>query len=535
MRTLFFLLFASTLFAETPVLRINSGGPTVTDPNGSVWLADKYFLSGLTYAVGATTVPANASQVYKDVRHGSFQYNIPVPNGKYRVVLHFSEVFPNYPSRTFDVVANGVRAFGAVNVYVDAGNAAYVPITKTFNVEATNLNGIELKFNPITKSAIVNAIEVYNDVVKPDEWCPSPALSRYDEKTIIIGPNWSESNPCYLNFNVIPPYNRDPINAQRITAPVIVRLDQMSDLSTDLYVWATAPVWGQPITPTKLVIGGKTLTGIVCQSNSTTACSTQTMTEPMFPQNTAPIGTISVMGGQFAAKTNNIMDGNRQITVGPGAAMSLTVADGVLFAQLNPIAQQTFMNQQRIQDSYAQMEVAKNNAIRDVLKQAPPPVQQLKDLEAQMKSLYQEWYQVRNAVPINKIDMDQMKKEFESLRSEMQNARMNERHYSSSYGMYGMQQQMMDQVRHMTHQAVYDAVQQNMFVLRTEVPSDPKQPCQPNQWAEDKVYRYLCGADGMWKRYKVESDWVIPKPPPAALKSSVKSPVKSTAKPAVKK
>lgn len=474
----------------------------MTDTDGAVWVADKYFVSGATYAVGTATVPSNTSQAYKDVRHGLFQYNIPVPNGKYRVVLHFSEVFTNYPSRTFDVVANGARVIEALNVYVDAGNVAYKPVVKTVSVEATNLNGIELKFNPVSKSAIVNAIEVYNEVVKPDEWCPSPALSRYDAKTIIIGPNWSEENPCYLNFNVIPPYNRDPINAQRITSPMIIRLDQMSDLSTDLYVWATAPVWGQPITPTKLMVGGKNVAGLVCQTLGTTTCSMQTMVQTMFPQNTAPIGTVSVMGGSFAAKTNNIMDGNRQITVGPGAAMSLTIADGVLFAQLNPVAQQTFMNQQRVQDSYAQMEVAKNNAVRDVLKNAPPPVQKLKDLEVQMRNLQQEWQNMLREQPVNAKDIQVFLADMRQLRMEIQQSR------------YSGQEFLHNELMHVNERIQQSVMNHTMF-SRTEPPVESSE-CGAFQWAEDATYHYTCGQDGRWKRYKLESSWSKPVPPKVA-------------------
>jgi len=499
------LIFALSALADTPLLRINAGGSTVQDPTG-VWLADKYFVGGAVYTAG---VPASAvvAPIDKDCRNGvSFSYQLPLPNGSYRIVMRFMEVFANYPNRTFNVAANGTPVLTNFNVFAEAGGS-FTTITKTIPVIASNLQGVELKFTAGTKSAIVSAIEVYSNVVKPDEWCPSPALSRLDDTTLVIGPNWSPNNPCYLNFNVIPPASVDPINSQRLTAPITVKVN--GDLTGDIYVWATAPIFGTPITPTAVVVGSTTNGGPVTCPNSD--CTFTLMTNKMFPQNTAPIGTINFVNGILGPKANNIMDGNRQITIGPGAAMSLTIADGVLFAALEPAKMQQILQAQRLQQAQTEAQINQNNYLSNILKSAPLPVQKLDSLEKEMTSLRQQVGQFQN---LAKRTSPVSQQELQDLRMRMDNMRqMYQYQGPSPYYRPEMMGNVQDMARQVAFQAVAQMGSQRQMFRMPPPTTDPKAHCSLNQWSEDSLYHYECDYLGKWVRYRVERNW---KPIPVA-------------------
>ena len=505
-------IFVLSAFADTPLLRINTGGSTVQDPTG-VWLADKYFVGGAAYAA---SVPAGTTvaPIDKDCRNGTaFSYQLPLPNGSYRIVMRFMEVFANYPNRTFNVAVNGISVLTNLNVFNEAGGS-FATITKTVVTTASNLQGVELKFTAGTKSAIVSAIEVYSNVVKSDEWCPSPALSRLDDTTLIIGPNWSPNNPCYLNFNVVPPATIDPINSQRLVAPITVKTN--GDLTGDLYVWATAPVFGAPITPTTVVVGS-TLDGSPANCPNSD-CTFVKMNNAMFPSGTAPIGTINMRNGILGPKANNIMDGNRQITIGPGAAMSLTVADGVLFAALEPMKAQQILQAERVRQSQNEVQVQTAKYLANILSSAPLPVQKLATLENDVKSLQQSFQgfqqqqlqlQAQRIYPPSQQEIQNFRTMMDNVQQSIRSMQMEAYRRQPDYSGYGITGAAVEAAR--------AAAMQSRQLFRVLPPTDPAGHCSLNQWSEDSQYRYECDYLGKWVRFKVERDWKPVKPAKPAI------------------
>lgn len=334
---LYFILLSSVIFGQQKIVtRINSGGPTVT-VNNVTWLSDKFYVSGGTYT---TTIQDDLNPVYKDVRHGQFSYDIPVPNGKYKVVLHFTEVFANYPNRTFNVSLNDNVVLSNFNVFVEAGNLPNVPVVKTFEVETSNLSGINLKFTPGTKSAIVDAIEVYSAEVEPVIWCPGPVLSRVDDKNFIVGANWTKEKPCHVNFNIQNGSSAlDPISVQTFDSPFILSVDSAFTGSDQIYVWVSFP---NPLIndgKSSIVVTTNTLGLVSCNGSLQCSTTAQQTIPRTFPYHTSPIGTFDVLDGKLAVKPNNIMDGNRQITIGPNASAIIEITDGVMMIQIEPVLQ----------------------------------------------------------------------------------------------------------------------------------------------------------------------------------------------------
>ncbi|MBW3636460.1 MAG: hypothetical protein KY445_08355 [Armatimonadetes bacterium] len=99
------------------IARIDTGaGGIYTDQDGNKWLPDQPYLSGQAYGYsnaevasrGAVEIPGNRfSHIFRREIWGSaLEYRVPLPNGRYKVTLHFAETYaPNKEpgSRIFSV------------------------------------------------------------------------------------------------------------------------------------------------------------------------------------------------------------------------------------------------------------------------------------------------------------------------------------------------------------------------------------------------------------------------------------------------
>lgn len=147
------------------------------DSQGQQWQSDSYFLGG--NALVRTTNPAQESNsiapdmaLYASERWGHFSYAVPVPDGRYRVMLKFCEGHYGKRntggggpgSRVFDVYCNGVALLRDFDIMKEAGGEGR-PIDRTFTAIRPNAQGkILLSFVPVVGMACVNGIEVVEDV-----------------------------------------------------------------------------------------------------------------------------------------------------------------------------------------------------------------------------------------------------------------------------------------------------------------------------------------------------------------------------------
>ena len=130
-------------------IRIVAGSSPYKDPDGNVWLPDRYVIGGRP-GQRAKVVKNEQTGVYSAHRVGNFRYILPVvPLEKYRVRLYFQEPWFGKEnagiggpgSRVFDVWCNGVTLLKNFDILNEAGSR---PIVKTFdNVQATAQGKIE--------------------------------------------------------------------------------------------------------------------------------------------------------------------------------------------------------------------------------------------------------------------------------------------------------------------------------------------------------------------------------------------------------
>jgi len=147
-------------------IRIVAGSIPYKDPDGNVWLPDRYVIGGRP-GQGAKVPKNEQTGLYGSHRVGNFRYILPVvPLEKYRVRLYFQEPWFGKEnagiggpgSRVFDVWCNGVGLLKDFDILNEAGSK---PIVKTFDdVQATSQGKLEIFFSPVINYPLVNAIEV---------------------------------------------------------------------------------------------------------------------------------------------------------------------------------------------------------------------------------------------------------------------------------------------------------------------------------------------------------------------------------------
>lgn len=109
-------------------------------------------------AVSGTEDP----ELYASFREGSFEYNLPLPNGRWIVTLHmFEPDKAKAGTRSFDVVANGKNALSKFNISQAAGGPMRA-VTRSFPASVSN-GKLLLRFAGVDGDAVISAISVEPD------------------------------------------------------------------------------------------------------------------------------------------------------------------------------------------------------------------------------------------------------------------------------------------------------------------------------------------------------------------------------------
>ena len=155
-----------------------------TDRSGRTWQHDSYFEGGAVFeAAGQRIAGTRDQRLYRSRREGAFSYDIPLPPGVYELRLHFAETLygdnniagGGEGSRTFNVLANGVRILRAFDVINDVG-ADTADIRAFKDISPAADGKLHLKFDPESNLAILSGIEITRGI--PGKMVPIRMVSR---------------------------------------------------------------------------------------------------------------------------------------------------------------------------------------------------------------------------------------------------------------------------------------------------------------------------------------------------------------------
>jgi beta-galactosidase len=104
-------------------------------------------------------VLADDERLYDSFREGEFSYRVPLPNGRYRVLLRFAEpAAARVGERVFDVTANEVMQLQEFDVFKAAGGKLK-GVDRAFDAGVDN-GVLVLAFRPRRGNALVSALSI---------------------------------------------------------------------------------------------------------------------------------------------------------------------------------------------------------------------------------------------------------------------------------------------------------------------------------------------------------------------------------------
>ncbi|MGJ8651541.1 MAG: malectin domain-containing carbohydrate-binding protein [Opitutaceae bacterium] len=146
---------------EDYLYAINSGGSAYTSDNGIVYSADRYYVSGNKGKTNDTVNETQDDTVYRSYRFGTYDYEFPVDDGEYLVVLKMLEPYWNQANRRiFDVKLEGETRIDDLDIYSLHGHdTAY---DQSFLVSVTD-GSLSIKTSSIQDHAVIAAILIYRE------------------------------------------------------------------------------------------------------------------------------------------------------------------------------------------------------------------------------------------------------------------------------------------------------------------------------------------------------------------------------------
>jgi hypothetical protein len=174
-----------TVDAKSPLVRVSAGGVTPVggalrmiagstnsyqDRSGRGWSPDQFFTGGNVLVRPSEKILRTLDpDIYRHLRSGDFQYDIPLAPGNYELHLHFAETgladFISAESsgegqRLFRVSANGNRILSGFDVVADAAGSNVADERVFRNISPAQDGFLHLSFNAMRSTAMLNGIEL---------------------------------------------------------------------------------------------------------------------------------------------------------------------------------------------------------------------------------------------------------------------------------------------------------------------------------------------------------------------------------------
>jgi len=157
-------------------LRVNAGGPSLTDTAGHAWQADTGYDGGSTFSTtAAISASTGDARLYQTERYASNTLNYTfsnLPYGAYTVNLYFAEIYSGcfyVGCRVFNVLVQGTTILQNFDVYATAG-AGNVGVVRSTTATVTN-GTLTLTFQAsLTQYPVISAIEIVQQVANSSQY-----------------------------------------------------------------------------------------------------------------------------------------------------------------------------------------------------------------------------------------------------------------------------------------------------------------------------------------------------------------------------
>lgn len=145
-------------------LAINAGGDAYTSKDGIRYLADDHFVAGNIYSTTNAIDLTDDDVIYQTERWNtdSLDYEIPLTDGVYDVVLKFAEIFHDAADlRTFDVLLEGERVVEALDIVREVGASTAYDVR--FEAVSVQDGALSISLTGAVDNPKISAIVVYRE------------------------------------------------------------------------------------------------------------------------------------------------------------------------------------------------------------------------------------------------------------------------------------------------------------------------------------------------------------------------------------
>jgi endonuclease YncB( thermonuclease family) len=158
-------VFGKGSCAPPALYRIRAGAGAHTDKAGRAWSGDQFFNGGFAWTNPVPIAGTDEPALYQAERFDPWPppelvYEFPVPPGRYRVVLHFAEIWGGTQgrgARVFDVSVEGRLALDNLDIFAEVGG--YRALVKQLDAEVGD-GRLTIAFHHVVENPKVSAIEV---------------------------------------------------------------------------------------------------------------------------------------------------------------------------------------------------------------------------------------------------------------------------------------------------------------------------------------------------------------------------------------
>lgn len=180
------------------VVAINAGSSDVAILNKEEFGPDRFFSGGTTQLIDRPINGSDEDALYQSERFGNVQYEIPVSNANYTLVLHFAELYQSAEAtRTFNVSVENKAVLNSLDLFKQVGRDSAF----TYRLEnlAVTDGSLSIALNTLTDNATISGIAVYSNnggkLVEPvtPPTAKSVDINRYDgarETTVNFDEGW---------------------------------------------------------------------------------------------------------------------------------------------------------------------------------------------------------------------------------------------------------------------------------------------------------------------------------------------------------
>lgn len=141
-------------------MRLNVGGPPLSDARRRFWQADEGKVDGFPYTVDAPITNTDTPELYQSGRWngGKLEFTADVPNRLYTVTLKFAEtIVTGRGERVFDIYINGELLLPAFDIL--ANGAPFQAVDRSFRVTVSD-GKLNVRLVGRVENPILNAIEI---------------------------------------------------------------------------------------------------------------------------------------------------------------------------------------------------------------------------------------------------------------------------------------------------------------------------------------------------------------------------------------